>query len=143
MRHFWDAKVVVSIYGFGLAALGYWIGGGRPLLGLLALSPSSIVIWVPIVGIASVILFWPCLGYMLQSARLPMHRIAFIALMLLHYAGAVAWILQDLARSGPSQDISDIWQREPIGFLLFVAAYLIGQLLMWAYLIRQIPTNGH
>ena len=141
MWHQFGVQLLVSVYGFGLAALGYWVGGGRPLLGLVALSPGSVLIWIPIIGFLSVIVFWPYLGHLLASTRLASHPFWFFVLILLHYAGAIVFIVQDLQRSGPSQEITAIWKHNPVGLVLFGIAYLLGQLVMWGYLIRQVPVR--
>jgi hypothetical protein len=142
--HQFGVQLLVSVYGLGLAALGYWVGDGRTLLGLVALSPGSLLLWTPaaIVGIPLIIVFWPYVGHLLASPRLATHPFWFSGLILLHYAGALLWILQDLQRSDLKQNVSAIWQHNPTGLVFFCTAYVLGQLVMWGYLIRQIRTNG-
>lgn len=131
-------QLLVSIYGFGLTAVGYWVGNGRPLLGLIALSPGSLVIWLPMFGIVSVIVFWPCLGYLLASVHLATYRLWLCVLLALHFMGVVLWIVKDLQESDPSQQLSAIWDQNPMGFAFFWISYLVGQLAMWGCLICQV-----
>lgn len=130
----------VIIFGYGLCIFGYVVGiaaAGRPILGLIMLSPFSFLMQFPLVGVFIAFSFWYFVALFLQNASRVVNQWMFVSLLLGHYAGAAIFVSRDLLLGPPACDMTAVWAQSPFLMLLFFLLYILGHGMLWyAFLVR-------
>lgn len=114
---------------FGLIYTGMGHGTGTSVFWILALSP------VPLI-------YWAAVGLLMIWVRLQSVRIIIVCLVLLHYLTFVLYSYNNLTNS-QYEDFPAVWHRDPIGIMLTVTVYLMGQLVVWGLLVFSNSSKHH
>jgi hypothetical protein len=85
------------------------------------------------------LLVFPVLGFLMANLRPMPIRIAYALVLLIHGAVVVGFVLRWWSEDLPYADRA--WQASPMNILLPIGFYFVGQLVLWAALIRSATTR--
>jgi len=112
-------------YGLALATIGMGAANG----GDGAMVPLYIYgspLFLPLLFFAPIII-WPSIALILSRAAEPAFKKAFVLLMMIHYIGAVPY----LVIWGDWDHFSQLWNRSSASVFILIAAYVAGQVAIW------------
>jgi hypothetical protein len=113
------------VYGLVLAVIGTGAANG----GDGAMIPLYIFgspLFLPLLFFAPIVV-WATITLILSRAQRAVFKKAFLALMTIHYLGAMFY----LAIWGDWDQISQLWSRSPASVFVLIASYLVGQVAIW------------
>ena len=114
------------VYGLVLAVIGTGAanGGDGSMIPLYIFGSP---LFLPLLFFAPSVV-WPTITLILSQAQRSVFKKAFLALMTIHYIGAMFY----LAIWGDWNQISQLWGRSPASVFVLIASYVVGQVAIWA-----------
>jgi hypothetical protein len=97
---------------------------------------GTYVFFAPISPYCSGLLFFPVAGYLTGDLRSSLSKALFLSALTVHYALTIIFLRVEWIRD--FSYLEKVWKISPWGILLPAGWYLLGQVIIWAVLIRGV-----
>ena len=124
------------------SAIGLTVGVVYALLylflafGAAGAGHGTFIFFAPISPYCLGLLIFPVLGYLAGDLRPFLSRVLFLSVLAIHYALTIIFLRVEWI-SDPSY-IQKVWNIYPWNILMPAGCYLLGQVIIWAALIRGV-----